>query len=129
MQQIRVLLASPPGMLRDIVESAVTAESDMRLVGDFGGREESSLGIASLIAEAVEAQAPDVVIVDRVDGRSMRLLDGLLYDHPRLAVLAVTRDGRGALLRVMRPHDEVIRDVSPAGLVAAIRRSRRPEIT
>src|SRR6185437_9250038 len=85
-QQIRVLLASPPGMLRDIVESAVTAESDMRLVGDFGGREESSLGIASLIAEAVEAQAPDVVIVDRVDGRSMRLLDGLLYDHPRLAV-------------------------------------------
>ncbi|MBK5188748.1 MAG: hypothetical protein JJD97_10935 [Gemmatimonadaceae bacterium] len=129
MQRIRVLLASPPGMLRDIIEKAVTAQSDMRLVGEIDVRDANANVISTVVAASLAPDVPDVVIVDRVDERSMRLLDGLLYDHPRLAVIAVTRDGRGAHLRVLRPHDEVIGDVSPMGLVAAIRESRRPEMT
>ena len=119
-------------MLRDIIETAIAAESDMQLVGGLGDVDARTLNaarVATILAAAPAAEPPDVVIVDRVDERSMRSLDGLLYDHPRLAVLAVTRDGRGAHLRVLRPHDEMIADVSPSGLIAAIRESRSPEVT
>ena len=127
-----MLLASKPGVLRDIIGTAIAAENDMRLVDGIGKIDARAMDlerIARTLATAPAAESPDVVIVDRVDERSLRLLDGMLYDHPRIAVLAVTRDGRGAYLRVLRPHDEMIADVSPSGLIAAIRESRRLEMT
>lgn len=115
-------------MLRDIIESAVSAQSDMTLVGEINGRDANVNAISTVIA-SLATDAPDVVIVDRADEGSMQALDGLLYDHPGLAVITVTRDGRGAHLRVLRPYDVDIGDVSPVGLVTAIRESRRPEVT
>ena len=129
MQQIRVLLASPPGVLRKVIEHAVSAQSDMRLVGEHDGRDSHARTLSKTIAELSASDSPDVVVVESADEWSMRLLDGLLYEHPRLAVLAVTGGGREAHLRVLRPHDESFADVSPMGIVAAIRESRRPERT
>jgi hypothetical protein len=119
-------------MLRDIIETAISAQDDMQLVGwldDVGGDAMSAKSISEMIHAASASGAPDVVVVDRVDERSIPLLDEVLFDHPRLAVLAVTRDGRCAHMRMLRPLDEVVDRVSPTGLIAAIRRSRRPEMT
>jgi hypothetical protein len=128
-QQIRVLLANPPGVLRTVIEHAVSAQSDMRLVGDHEGRDAHATTLSNRIAELAERDGPDVVVVERADAWSVQSLDGLLYEYPRLAVLAVTGGGREAHLRVLRPHDEMFADVSPMGIVAAIRESRRPERT
>jgi hypothetical protein len=128
-QQIRVLLASPPGVLRNVIEHAVAAQSDMRLVGEYEGRDSHAKTLSTKITELSASDRPDVVVVEREDERSVRLLEGLLYEHPWLAVLAVTGGGREAHLRVLRPHDETFDDVSPMGIVAAIRESRRPEMT
>jgi len=128
-QQIRVLLASPPGVLRTVIEHAVSAQSDMRLVGEYDGHDSHASTLSKTITELPGSDRPDVVVVERADEWSVRLLDDLLYEHPRLAVLAVTDGGREAHLRVLRPHDEMFADVSPMGIVDAIRESRRPEMT
>ena len=117
MQQIRVLLASPPGVLRKVIEHAVSAQSDMRLVGEYDGRDSHARTLSKTITELSASDRPDVVVVERA------------YEHPRLAVLAVTGGGREAHLRVLRPYEESFADVSPLGIVAAIRESGRPERT
>ena len=121
MRQIRILLAEMPRMLRDIVESAVSTQDDMQVVGADAARDE-------LDAEVRRTQ-PDVVIValPRDDGAGA--YDALLYERPRLKLLAVTGDGRGAFLYELRPHSAPIPDVSPGGLVAAIRAATRAVVS
>jgi len=45
----------------------------------------------------------------------------LVTSHPQIKVLAVAGDGRGAFLYELRPQTSSLGEVSPQGLVDAIR--------
>jgi hypothetical protein len=100
--RIRVAIVDVPRMLRDIVESVVSHESDLEVVE--GGTHEADVTIVGLArAEDAHRYAP------------------LLYARPRHRVLALVADGRDAYLYELRPHLSPLGSIAPDGLLAAIR--------
>src|SRR5687768_4655887 len=98
-----------PRMLSDILENVVATQPDMFVL---------KAGAGELRAEIEQAQ-PHVLIVGFDAGRTCD--DDLLYAFPRLKVLAVASSGRDAFLCELQPRQHPIEDVSPDGLVQAIR--------
>ena len=106
---IRVLGASVPRILCEIIEDVITAEPDMEF--------RASSGAAPLVAEVEEAAA-DVVIVGDVD---MQHVTALLRARSDLKILAIVAEGREAFLYQLRPERVRLREASPKILVSAIR--------
>ena len=106
-------------MMREIVQSTIASEADMTVVGVVESDD--------TLADAVERTDADVVILALASPDEIPAYDALLYRHPRLHLLAMVDDARGALLSELRPHRASVGDVSPAGLVDAIRASVRAE--
>jgi hypothetical protein len=100
--RIRVAIVDVPRMLRDIVESVVTRESDLEVV-DSGTHE------------------ADVTIVGLARAEDAQRYASLLYARPRHRVLALVADGREAYLYELRPHLAPLGAIAPDGLLAAIR--------
>jgi chemotaxis response regulator CheB len=115
--RIRILLAELPRMLRDIVERVVSTQPDMEIVGAAAG--------ADTLSDDVARTTPDVVILAMARDASPHRFDGLLVDRPALSILAITEDGRGAYRYEMRPQVLPLTEVSPSGLLDAIRASVR----
>jgi hypothetical protein len=109
-----------PRMLRDIVASAVDAEADMQLVGE-------SADPVTLGARAAAAHA-DVVVLALSGCELPPLCDRLLCEYPHASVLAIGADGRGAFRYELRPRKVRVEDVSPSGLLEAIRTATRTSI-
>lgn len=100
-------------MLRDIVERAVGTRPDMEIVERVGARD--------ALAAAVDRTPVDVAVVYLTDTVELPSYDAMLFDHPRIRLLALTDDGRAAAVYALRPHLDPVRVVSPNGLVDAIR--------
>jgi DNA-binding NarL/FixJ family response regulator len=111
--QIRVLLADMVPMLRDIVTEAVTYEPDLEVVGAVGGQEE--------FLTALERERVDVLVLGAHRPDDLELAEQIWVKSPRVKVLMIATGGRTAVLYALRPHKVVLGDVSPQGLVAAIR--------
>jgi DNA-binding NarL/FixJ family response regulator len=94
-------------MLRGIIREVISAEPDLKIVGDF---EDGTAG-----PERIEATEASVVIV----ALEAPLVRGLMSDRPR--VLGVSADGRQSVLYELRPSQRVLGEISPSTLVAAIR--------
>jgi DNA-binding NarL/FixJ family response regulator len=111
--RIRVLLAQMAPMLQDIVRDAVTNEPDVEVVGSLAVREQflpvlDRLGVDVLVLAA--PRADDAEVAERVWEK-----------WPHIKVLMIATGGRSAVLHALRPHRIMLGDVSPQGLVAAIR--------
>lgn len=113
MRKVRILLVSMPALLRDILVQTLEVQLDMEVVGDLGG------GI-ELLVDAGHTRA-DVVVLGLEQMDLPGIATNLLAEYPHLSVLAVTTDGRAASLFELRPRKTSIGDVSPQGLVDAIR--------
>ncbi len=100
-------------MLGEIVTDVVSAQPDMEVVGTLERR-------ASL-AEAAADLSADVVIVGLEAAELPVMCEELIISHPQIKVLAVAGDGRGAFLYELRPQTSPLGEVSPQGLVDAIR--------
>jgi DNA-binding NarL/FixJ family response regulator len=112
-QPIRIVLAEMPPKLHDIIEAIVAPHPDLRIVARVVGRD-------GLLA-AVNSTSADVMILELHDAESPSVLDGLLYECPRLKVLATTSDGRGTFVRELLPNEVALGDLSPEHLLVAIR--------
>ncbi len=113
----RLLLASFPPILRDIVTDALADAGEVEVVDGGAGED---------LDRSVAASRADVVLVE--DG-SAELADpylSLMYRHPRLKLLTVSPDGRRAALYRLVPERRLLAEVSPGGLAAAIRAAARP---
>jgi hypothetical protein len=113
--RILVQIAEMPGVLRDLVASAVAAQPDMEIVGAIGAR---------AAGPPLPGRAADVVIVavpSIADGAALR---DHPFAHPDQRVLALATDGRRAVVYELRPHLTDLGEISPDGLVAAIRSGR-----
>lgn len=100
-------------MLREIIESVVADQSDMSIVGTIATRE-------PIVAALDDARA-DVVIVGLRTAETTGDLASILYQRPRLKLLAISNDGGSTSLYELRPNCVPLVDVSPDGLVDAIR--------
>lgn len=116
-QRIRVVLAGMPRMLRDVFSQVLADQPDMEVVGDL-------TDIIDLRAVAGQTRS-DVAILGLHDSGFPGICTHLLDEHPRLKILGVTPDGRRAYLYELRPSKIPVGDVSPAGVLAAIREAVR----
>ena len=117
LQRIRVLLANMPRMLRDVFKLLIVEQSDMEVVG------ESDNGIELLLATG--QTRPDIIILG-VEGSELPGIGShLLNEFPHIKLLGVTSDAQHLSLYELRPYNGLIGDVSPQGLLEAIRKSVR----
>lgn len=119
-ERIRILLAELPRMLRDIIESVIAGQSDMSIVGSVDARDR--------VTTALDRTPADVVIVGMRDAETTATLTPVLLAQPRLKLLAISGDERSSYLYELRPHTVPLGDVSPQGLVDAIRSAVATEV-
>ncbi len=105
-------------MLCDIIRNVVADQPDMLVVGELPHR-------AGLL-DGVERSQASVVVLGLSDSELPVECTALLATRPQTRVLGVAADGRRAFLYELRPHRTPLGEVSPAGLVEAIRGERVP---
>ena len=104
-------------MLSDIIADVVSVQPDMQIVGTVEQH-------GAMVAAARSAR-PDVVVIGLEDSELPETCGPLFEAFPRIRVLGVASDGRGASLYELRPRKTSLGEVSPEGLVQAIRGSAR----
>ena len=117
MPKIRVLIHDVPAMLRDILEQAISTQSDMEVVFEPAPPEH---------APADQQRWPDVVVdASGVDpGAGAR---ALLFRWPSTHALMIAAHGRKVLQYELQPRGVDLGEMSPNQLVQAIRSAARPE--
>src|SRR2546422_828600 len=100
-------------MLSDIITDIVTSQADMEMVG--------TLADPAAIAATVAETNADVVVLGLPDEELPSEYAGLLSTRPQTRLLGVSGDGRRAFLYELRPYRTPLGEVSPQGLVQAIR--------
>jgi DNA-binding NarL/FixJ family response regulator len=113
MPVIRILLVHPEGLLRDVVHDVLQGQHDMQVVGQLGDQDG--------VADALARTGADLVVWGLDECRMPELWWRLFAHRPRLAVIAVDRDGREAALWRLEPRRTPLGELSPSFLVAAIR--------
>jgi DNA-binding NarL/FixJ family response regulator len=108
------LLLGMPHMLRDLIREIVAQEDDLTVAGEIADE--------SLLAAAARVDADFVIVGDDEPGASGRYLD-LLEQRPRTKILALSGDGRDAVLWELHPRLVQLGEVSPMTVLAAVRSS------
>jgi len=113
MTRTRILLVGLPRLLEEIVSDAIAQAPDLTVTAK----------LPDAAALAHDPPATDVVVLGTA---SSGLIAATLERHPRVAVLAVSDDARSSSLYVLRPECTRVGDLSPEGLVGAIRAAAEP---
>ena len=106
-------------MLSDIITEHVNREHDLEVVGVVSRLWDLSRDIS--------ASDVDVLIVALPD-EDAGACEVLLWSHPRLRMLTVTREGRESYLHELRPSKRRLGELSPEGVVAAVRGVRARDV-
>jgi hypothetical protein len=107
----RIMVADMPRMLRDFVANVLSHQPDVSVVG--------SPTEGSLIA-ALAAVQVDAVVVASSDPAALQAADPALARIASLSVLALSLDGRSACIHRIRSETQVLEEVTPQGIVAAL---------
>ena len=99
------------GILKDIAEH----EPDFEFIG--------AVSLGDALDRALPEAHADVLIVGVTEADNMALAGSLLVASPGTRVLMITRSGARAVLYELHPIKTELGEVSPQGLVRAIRRS------
>jgi DNA-binding NarL/FixJ family response regulator len=113
LQRTRIVLAGMPQLLQDVVRDVVLDQPDMEVVGEVGSLDEM-LVLATRMPT-------DVVLMGPTENELPGPVFQLLQEEPHLKVLGLIDGGRRAYLYELRPHREVLEDVSIEELLKAIR--------
>jgi DNA-binding NarL/FixJ family response regulator len=108
-----VLIADLSGILADIVTQLIEAQPDLALVGSVPRGEN--------VLAAVGAARPHVVVLGLDTPELPAAGLELLRAFPAMRLLCVTRNGRSGLACELRPHQVVLNNLSPDGLLKAVR--------
>lgn len=111
--QIRVILANLSNILRDIMEKVLLAESDLVVVAQV-------LSHADLLLLLDETET-EVVIVGCEELELPELTGKISRKHPQISILAIVGNGRACYMCRLPPHWEPLGELSPSGLVRAIK--------
>ncbi len=116
MNKIRVVLASMPAMLTEIIEDLVAGEDDMQVVA----KAPQSSDVLCL-ARRLDAR----VVIVREDHGSPHDPGDELMASEKVRVLAIASDGKTGRLYRLQPRGEALGELSGEGLLAAVRAAAR----
>ena len=120
MPPTRILLAELSPALRQVLVPVLNNQVDMELVGEVSSALEILLAAGETRADVVVLGMPGI----ELPGIAGQLLDE--YQH--LKVLAVNLDRQRALLYELRPQLLLVGEVTPDGLLDAIRTAVQSEV-
>jgi DNA-binding NarL/FixJ family response regulator len=114
MRKIKVLLASRPKMLSDVIRNIVTRQPDMEVVGEV-------LDPIELLLTA-RARPVDVVIVTPLDSEGdPQICRLMLEEHPQLKIVALSVKNEAAFLYESGSRKKRIDEPSEPSILGAIR--------
>lgn len=105
-------------MLSEIVRQVAASESGVRVVGEMKTLEG--------LSEAIARTAPDVVVVGSEEGILPKECVRSMYEPPHPRTLVISSDGRITAAYRLRPQGVRMDDISPAGIIEAIRELSLP---
>lgn len=100
-------------MLGDIIRAIIVSQDDFELAGEVAD--------SRRISSVAGGLAVDVLILGPSVGVSGADCETLLYERPRMKIVAIAADGRHADLHKLRPEVVPLAEISPASLIMAIR--------
>jgi hypothetical protein len=109
-----LLVVEREGVLGDIVRGILAQDAALTLLAE---RDDG----AAVAAQVANTGAEAVVWIGGERSPTGEAF-ALLRRHPQLRILTVEGDGRSGFLFSMQPHREPLGELSPAALVAALRR-------
>lgn len=107
-------------MLTDIVRNIIVSQTDLEFAGEANG-------VANLVRTAKNKRA-DVLVIGAAAVQDASGYNDLLYQRPRMSIVAIDADARGAQVFDLRPHVSHLGEISPTTLVAALRRRPQSEL-
>jgi hypothetical protein len=117
MKRVRILLASMPMMLMEMVAGIIEREPEFVIVG--------TIAECSDLTSAVRRSQADLLIIGQSSLTETDLTAVLSSSYPA-KILAITENGQGGTLNELRPHRETFVDISAASIIAAIRTAIGP---
>lgn len=114
------MLAGLPRMLADIVQRVLGDAPDLDVVGLPGPADPPGR-----LADSIAEHGADVLVTGLRPTQSIDQFAVLLRSHPALRIFALEGDGRRTVLYELQPHTVPLGDVSPEGLIDAIRSTSR----
>lgn len=118
MKPFRILLASMPTMLMEMIVQIIAREPEFMVVGEIAE-------CPDLTAAARQCRA-DLLIVGESSLAERDVTKVLSSSYPA-KIITIAENGHCATLNELRPHRETLVDVSAARLIAAIRSAIAPQ--
>ncbi len=119
MQKIKVLLASRPKLLSEVIRNMIARQPDMEVMGEVLDPIELLLAVKTTEAE--------IVIVTPLDSEEEpRLCRHLLADYPDLKIVTLSRTGEAATLYESDSRKQRIEEPGEESILRAIRDVVRP---
>jgi DNA-binding NarL/FixJ family response regulator len=117
-QKIKVLLASRPKLLSEVLRNMIARQPDMEVLGEVIDPIELLLAVRTTQAE--------VVIVTPLDSEEEpRLCRHLLADHPHLKIVTLSRTGEAATLYEFGSRRQRLEAPGEEAILRAIREAIR----
>ncbi|HKH93408.1 MAG TPA: hypothetical protein VKA54_16505 [Gemmatimonadaceae bacterium] len=114
MAPIRLVLATMPPLLGEIVRETLASQRDIEILAEVADSEQ--------ILSVVRRTGASVAVVGIAPSDSTALLvHELLAHQPWLHVVTLTSDARHAVVHSLQPRAAAISDISPQALLDAIR--------
>ena len=113
MAPIRLVLATMPPLLGEIVRETLASQRDIEILAEVTDPEQ--------ILSVVRRTGASVAVVGIAPSDSTLLVHELLADQPWLYVVTLTSDARSAVVHSLQPRAAAISDFSPKALLDAIR--------
>jgi hypothetical protein len=118
---IRTAVVTLPPVILDIITTLLPNRAMLDVVAQLPDRMD--------IEARLGAITPDLVLFGLRDGETENAAGALLDHLPRTTIIALSSDGRDAIIHKMRPYRRAFRNVSPSVLIRFIlAKSTRPKI-
>ena len=114
MQKIKVMLASRPKMLSDVIRNIIERQSDMVVLGDV-------IDPIKLLFAIREIEVDAVIMTPIKANGEPKICSHLLAEHPRLKLLTLSAKGEAAYLYQSGSPKLRINDPTGVTILGAIR--------
>jgi DNA-binding NarL/FixJ family response regulator len=119
MRKIKVMLASRPKMISDVIRNIIERQPDMTMVGDV-------IDPIKLLFATRETSVDVVIVTPLKANGEPKICSHLLAEHPRLKVVTLTAKGETAYLYQSGAHKKRIDEPSGQSILGAIREALLP---
>jgi DNA-binding NarL/FixJ family response regulator len=116
MQKIKIMLASRPEMISDVIRNIVESQLDMVLIGEV-------VDPIRLIYATRDTEVDAIIVTPMNTNGIPRICSHLLAEHPNLKIIVLLAEGKTAFLYESGSGKKYINEPSADTIVNTIRQS------